>query len=427
MPTVKNSRHKKSPGNRKGSYKSQPVESRLRKREVSGNHGGSNTDLLPTRINSAPLLNPGFGAISPFKTSLQHMFPRDADHDFVDLGSGLAQLYSCMKKVPGFKDSKDWKRVPEPAELADYLFPKLRLLKGKGREWAFVRDRNTAEISLVFYKALDHLNSNHILPLEWLPWLEKRNPFLKEVVLDVVGAVAKAWKLDVIESHWNAAIIEDWEGHLNYGDSLDETVDGMDPTDAVLKMDVAHYFGNGAATKYKKRLSGRQLSIVEIKKKLSSGYAKTRIERFICRWLRDGIAALEDAGNIHDYHTPALMDYDPDDGGPPVVPSDLYSIAWSIEDSIYDYAESSLTNTEGNIGMASIISKTEYYTKGAPYTVNESPIKKLANFFFWGKHIYHSYYRKRVVAVRQNQIKKIEQDLITNKNLNKKLLINKKL
>lgn len=419
MYTIPKNRSKRSSGNRKSSGKGQQDKTSVHTHPVSGNNGrGSSVNGAAGHLNT-PFLNPGFGPISPFKVSGRSIIAANNHFDAVDLKEGLTALYACLKKCPGFKDTKDWKKIPAPEEVAHYLLSKLRLLKGVGNTWEFVRDRN-GDLTLIFYKTLS--TSDHQVCLEWLPFLYKQNPKLHDFVIELLNAICKAFKLDFIKNSYNEYYIWDDEGRKDEGRKDEDELDNK-----VIEWDIKKYKRNGIALQYYNRLKAplKNSSVKYFQQKIKGINYKTHAERSVIIWCSLGIAALNQPANIHEYHTQELMDKD-DMDGPPVVPADVYSFVWSFNDNVGEWANDGMESANNEVGWGDITIKNQYYVNKKTKIVIAEPIRKLAAFLHHGDYVYRGYYLKRVKAYRAKDIAELTKDIAPDPNAKnkKKLLIN---
>jgi hypothetical protein len=414
MYTLGKNRSKRSSGNRKSARKSQQVQTNVHPHPVSGINGRGHSVNSATRSVNAPLLNPGFGSISPFKVSGIDIIKAGNHYHAVNMKEGLIALYECVKKCPGFKDNKDWKKVPLAEEAAHYLFSKLRLLKGAGNEWEFTRDID-GNLTLIFYKTLS--TTNHQVCLEWLPFLNKKNPKLHDFVIEILNAVCKAWNLDFIKNHYNEYYIMDDEAHY----------DDDEKDNRVIEWDIHKYKRSGIANQYYNKLKAplKNKTIKYFKQKIQGLTFKTHAERCVIRWCSLGIEALKQPANINDYHTQELMDKDTTDG-PPVVPADIYSLVWSFTDNVGEHANDGIESAENEAGYGYITVKSQFYVSKKTKIVTAEPIKTLAAFLRRGEWVYSHYYRKRLKLHRDKDIAELTKDIPVDPNAKnkKKLLIN---
>lgn len=250
--------------------------------------------------------------------------------------------------------------------------------------WAFMLDGN-AQYQLIFYNVLHKYEACYTLPLEWIPEIEKMNRPLYDLIMHMLGKVALAWNLDVIFNTYNQHLIEDPHAALT----------GEPEEDEMFLQSIAAYKKKGQAFKFRQLIKSYDwMSIKVLEAKIKNAKATDELGTKILAWLESGIKVLEDHGNIMDFVSREVMDYNSD--GDPLNANDQFNFAWSFQDLVWKHTESLMNDVAGyGSGVVGpVISEVFTPRKGEMNRTNGAQIDKLATFMELGRDIYFDHFEK---------------------------------
>lgn len=237
----------------------------------------------------------------------------------------IEDLYFILKAQPKYKRLADrqWKKDTPPLEILLWILRKLGTL-AKGNRWTVdtfregKRDRYKFVVFKTYSRLQIHTDDEHI-PLDFLPFLLKRDKPLHDMIIDLVALVSRKNNIPL----W----IEDGD----YSAALDNLVSGSETGIRQLDAQRENY-STGVAVQYAQLLTKRRKSVTveSVSKQLAAYNCKSQRQQTVTWWIRTGIFLAKTGGSIVDHsYVPAYL------SGYPVSPYRLYKFVWSLHQNDY--------------------------------------------------------------------------------------------
>jgi hypothetical protein len=380
MPKTAIHKHKGTHPDRRNSAKRSRKQATLSERRLHGGKRGRDTGDQPITNVEPHFLNPAVEAVKVFYCTDKSIFDNTTASPN-KIPAALVRLYKTLKRMPKFKDDKQWKELPSLAQLADYLFEEAAKQFGKEEKWTFGYDEK-GNVRFYHYKELDQYMSNFMLPLEWLPELKAHKESIYDLVVCVVGMVGYKWDLNIIRHGYNEFILDDIESYYN-----------GDPDDDAKLQSAADVYEKGAAHDFgiELRNTSKKYSVAELSSKINSTRFNGPLMKRIKKWLLLGIESLKNPAEIHEYF---FRDEEVHSDGDPINAKDYMCMVWSFHDYMHEMSEDYINNSENEFGAIGPIIKTEHFPNKAPKAPAGEQISSLAKFLDAGRGIYFSKFIK---------------------------------
>lgn len=232
----------------------------------------------------------------------------------------IVDLYAIVKAQPKYRKSKEpnWKESDTPIEILHWLLRKLGPL-AKGNQWTidtYQDGRNKRFRFVVFkkYSGNKIVDREEHLPLDFLPFLKKRDQQMHDMIIDVVALVSKNNKIPL----WD----EDGDFSIQIEDLKKESTSWNYQLDAQRLS-----YSTGPAAEYLRLIHERQKSVkaFDVTKQMVAYDASSQRKESIMWWLRSGIQLASNKQDI------SINTYVPDYvNGSPITPFRTYKFVWSV-------------------------------------------------------------------------------------------------
>jgi hypothetical protein len=238
----------------------------------------------------------------------------------------ILDLYAIVKAQPKYKDLKEpnWTESHTPVDVLYWLLRKLGPL-AQGNDW-FVDtykqgNRNRYRFVVYrFYHSQKVKSQEEYMPLDFLPFLLKRDKPLHDLIVDTVALVSKCNKVPLWDEDGDFS--EQMERLLSAGGNT-----GNDVLDAQYKC-----YKNGVAAQYLRLIKRRRKVVTtsSVQELLAAYSPESERKRFAIRWIASGIRMAEWKESINKYsYVPNYLT------GTPITPYRLYKFVWSLHKNDY--------------------------------------------------------------------------------------------
>lgn len=308
----------------------------------------------------------------------------------------IEDLYAIVKAQPKYKNLKEpnWNADTSPIKILKWLLRKLGPL-AEGKDWTIDTWQDGRKIRYQFV-VLNGYNGNHFkdeeyfIPLEFLPFLKKRDSALHDLIVDVVAMVVKNCKVPL----WDT----DGDFSLALQGMSDIYIDQKD--NGFLANQLRAYMPNGIANLYLRLIKRRcrHVNTIELKKRIDAYDDKSIRKRIAKWWLRKGFHLTTHKKDL------TKIGYVPNYAeGDPVTPFRMYKFIWSMHknDSIKAQAYQRISTAERKWGRFSpkMFGVTKPGQKLKKPVFDQFPIDlyefmRLGENHFAGNEYFKYYYRK---------------------------------
>lgn len=265
----------------------------------------------------------------------------------------IGDLYTIVRAHPKYKNLKEpvWTEKNTPIDVLYWLLRKLGPL-ASGRAWTVDTYEHKGKTR---YKFVYHVNyrpvvtytsygrehygnfmnmyaGEYIVPLDFLPYLLKRDKPLHDMIVDVVALVARYNKVPL------------WDNDGDFSAGVEKLLDPED--DTINNNEIAYkqrdIYKGGVAAQYLKAIRKRSREVTPdlVNKQAFAYEAGSNRKRDVLSWIVDGIVMARQNGNIadcwHPSYTPAGT----------IVPFRKYKFVWSLHkhDYVKNYAYNRLNS-----------------------------------------------------------------------------------
>lgn len=349
----------------------------IRSKRLQKSNRGKPSGLASERNDFSGLLNKELKQLSPFSSNLY-------ENSVDDLYEILPKLYKCLKQIPEFKDDKEWSEQPSAAELADYLFAKVKEYCPKDFEWTVLNNRYENELIIEYRKDYPHLEEFVAVPLEWLPKLKDKSYSLHQLTICLIYKLSIAFNLDLFETKWDNYITEDFETFL---DNAEGETDRMHRVH-----DFAAYKTNGIIHKYRTEMRdlSENTSFELLADRITHFQTRTQLQRDLKRWLKKGVKLLNDPISITRF-IPSIDDNGYGDGDPLTIEDGIH-FSWSFYNTISEESEEWRNDVYNNIGILCPCESIIYSQTKRFEQLKIEKLKQLIDFMEVGRGVYYKHF-----------------------------------
>jgi hypothetical protein len=336
-----------------------------------------------------------FSAVLNKSLTIKSGFIDTSDMNDDELINMLIDLHDCLNKIDGYKDKKEFHKMPTLIELADHLFKQVDISAPLGYSWAVFKDEDSDHYVIRYQKYVQGLEDYNALSLEWLPDLKAQNEELHNIVIGAIYYISNLFDLEVITTQFDDYYIDD-PGCRDVDDEEEQYI---------IESDVAKYKKGGIANQYQKEM--RSFFEVYSKEDLIDMIQNFRPVRTNARdkeiksWLIIGISLLMNPVDIDNYILKGGENTYED--GSPLTIKDSLNFPWSFYDHVANNTEEYRNDIYSNIGLAD---SGVFYEYGKGYDIKAhdiEPIKNLILFMKYGRDIYYKYYDKNIKKFYDNR------------------------
>lgn len=304
----------------------------------------------------------------------------------------LKHLHKCLKKLPGYIDTKVWKTQPSPAELADHILGEIKNSIPKGFTVQIGDPNDDANLTVYYYKEESVRYGEYIpIPMEWLEEMYDDNYPLFYLITGIVQYIHKRCGIDNYITRYDDVIVGDPSAFLDYDE--DDEADMAEKK--MLEDDIKKYnYKNGIIHQYIEE--GKEfcnyVTEQEAIERIKSIYVTGNKQKAVKKWLLLAIPLLEgEEIAISDY----VFEVNFDDVRPLNL-HDTFNFCWSAHSEVtkiadeYRDADWNEGGYHGPIESGAITPKKHIEPKPV------SRLHPVYKFFEAGNRMYYKHFDKKL-------------------------------
>lgn len=326
----------------------------------------------------------------------------------------IEDLYFIIKSQDRYKALKEpeWTEDTTNLQVLIWLLRKLGPL-AEGREWTVDSYKEAGRIRYKFivYKRFSSQMVRYqeeYLPLDFLPYLIKRDKPLHDLIVDTVALVSRENKIPL----WG-----DDEGDFSH--PLADLLSASKPPDfqqcSTMEKQILNY-QSGPASTYLKLLRQRKkiVSPSKLLQDIKSYKENSQRKRSICYWIRSMCAMAREGDSIERYTLT------PSQHQKAISPSRLYKFIWSAHggDYIYHKAIKSLNKSDGygGINLPVLYTEAKPGEQLKPLPLSEFPVElcdnlRTGNSLFRSR--YEDYFYKKMLFEKETPAETLLEKIIS--------------
>ncbi|MHA2040014.1 MAG: hypothetical protein ACW98X_26680, partial [Promethearchaeota archaeon] len=322
----------------------------------------------------------------------------------VSQGQFLTSFYKALQHHPDFSPA-DIKITPEMSkkEVIKLFHKKVLDFKGDKYQLEYQFDSEDYGFQIMLYRDISMDYYNNSIQLYWLDNLEKKNKRLYNIITRGLSIIHYSLGIELWDEGYEENWLDYFAGELDdRGYDYEEVKEAMDEWQEYLSKDdvkrvKSDYGGhntsklkvrNGKSIKHLKRLRKR-FNYNKLNVDLESFKCKTRLERELIKWIKEGLELTKLKCHIGDFRLHTIEELEE---GIPLSVTESYKFSWSFHTDYWQHhIEPYMNDTYANfgcIGARAYIILTPEQAHISDSEEKENQIMKIHTWFGKGVNLY---------------------------------------